>query len=352
MTYPKLKFPNFNMTRRPDGYYQIRYRHDGRTKTVSTGTRDAEKAELFRAQYVADYLKPKLPEGPILKDVFDTYVEYRKPIVAAPVTFDYVFAAPRRLLGALKAETFTQSNVTEYIRRRSQEKLQGRFKGRADAPLVSEGTINKELRMVRAALNWAYAEGLLSRKPGFRIELSTGKVRDEWITKDEANRLIAASPPYLALFILIALSTAKRRSAILQLTWDRVHLDRQGYEYIDFGDDVGNKRRGTSPISGNTRLIEALKEAKRQSTSELVITWYGSSLRDVKSGLTRASKKAGIPHVSSHVLKHSAVTWMVQADVSFERIAKFTNTSKEIIQRVYGHHSPEFVSEAVKAVTF
>jgi hypothetical protein len=52
------------------------------------------------------------------------------------------------------------------------------------------------------------------------------------------------------------------------------------------------------------------------------------------------------------VLKHTAITWMVQEGVSFERIAKFTDTSKEMIERVYGHFSPSFVREAISAVAF
>lgn len=378
----KLKTPNFNMTRRADGYYQIRHRHDGRTKTVSTGTRDAEKAELFRAQYAADYLKPKrsgkkskdwyedqstvdaagtaLPDitdpscslkyfrGPTLNQIINAYIRYRKPIVASPKTLEYVFDAPRRLLGAIRAEAFRQSDVARYIKLRSPEASGGRFKGTP----VSEGTISKELRMIRAALNWGYAELILSRKPEFRIELLSSIVRDEWITKDEANRLIAASSPHLALFILIALSTAKRRSAILQLTWDGVSLDRPGHEGIDFCEDVGNKRRGYTPIAGNVRLIQALKEANEKAETKYVIEWRGARVLDVKTGMNAAVKRAGIRHVSSHMLKHTAITWMVQADVSFERIAKYTNTSKDVIERVYGHHSPEFVSEAIKALEF
>jgi integrase len=350
MVRPKLLTPNFNLYRRTDGYYDIRYQENGKTLQKSTGTRDPHEAERVRARFASDYRSPKRFPNPTIGELIDSYIVHRSKDVASPETFPYVFAAPKRLSGALKAETFAQSKVSQYVAARRKEKAQARYARRYKGSTVSDATVNKELRMVRAALNWAYSENLLERRPVFRIELTSGKVRDVWITKEEANRLVKAAPPHLALFILIALGTAKRRGAILSLKWENVHLTRPGHEFIDFGDDVGNKRRGTTPIAGNAKLLAALRNAKLQAVTPYVIEWHGSPIRDVKTALAWTCKRAQLPPISSHTLKHTAVTWMVQADVSFERIAKFTGTSKEIIQRVYGHHSPEFVNEAIAAV--
>ena len=350
MARTKLLTPNFNLSKRGDGYYQIRYRENDATKTVSTGTKDPKEAEVFRARLATEYQKPKIGPDPSMDDVFDAYIKHRKPLIASPETLDYVFAAPKRIIGHIKAESFTQSNVAEYVKLRMKDPAGGRFAKTQDR--VSDATINKELRMVRAALNWSFAEKLIQSEIKFRIELTNGKVRDKWITKEEANRLMDASSPHMALFILLALSTAKRREAILSLTWDQVDLSRPGHEIIHFGEDVGNKKRGSTPISGNKRLINALIKAKETATTDFVIEWRGKRMLDVKTALAASSRRAGLERVSSHVLKHSAVTWMVQAGVSFERISKFTNTSKEIIQRVYGHHSPEFVADATEALAF
>ncbi|KAA0675717.1 site-specific integrase [Roseomonas genomospecies 6] len=352
MARTKLEVPIFRLNRAKDGYYHIRYEENGQTKRKSTGTKDPKEAERVRAQFAADYVKPKLRPSPTIGEVCSAYIKHRTPLVAAPETLPYVFAAPIRLLGDLKAESFTQTQVADYVTRRGKEKAQSRFAGRYNGATVSEATISKELRMLRAAMNWAFSEDMLERKPEFRIELSAGKVRDDWITKEEANALMREASPHLALFILIALSTAKRREAILDLRWDNIDLSRPGHESIDFGDDVGNKKRGVTPIAGNTRLIAALKDAKERAVTEYVIEWRGARVSDVKRALSAAVRRAGIPHVSSHVLKHTAITWMVQAGVSFERIAKFANTSKEMVERVYGHHSPSFVSEAIAAVAF
>lgn len=360
MARTKLEMPIFRLNKAKDGYYHVRYEENGQTKRRSTGTKDAREAEKFRVNFAANYSKPALSRTPTIGEVCDAYMKYRKPLIASPETLDYVFAAPKRIIGDLLTDSFTQTQVAEYVKRRTQEKAQGRYAGRHAGKTVSEATVNKELRMVRAALNWASAEGVISRKPEFRIELSVGDVRDVWITKEQANALMEEASPHLALFILIALSTAKRREAILSLTWNRVDLSRPGHEFIDFGDDVGNKKRGVTPVAGNTRLIEALKRTRarveKRTKGDIgeryVIEWRGKRVADVKTALAATARRAKVPHVSSHMLKHSAITWMVQAGVSYERIAKFANTSKEIVERVYGHHSPSFVAEAIAAVAF
>ncbi|UPY35936.1 tyrosine-type recombinase/integrase [Sediminicoccus sp. KRV36] len=140
--------------------------------------------------------------------------------------------------------------------------------------------------------------------------------------------------------------------AILSLKWDQVALHLKGHEQIDFGGDVGNKRRGVAPIVGNTGLVAALKHAKGLATSDYVIEFRGERISDVKTALSAACRRAGIKHISAHTLKHTSITWMVQAGMSYEKIAKATHTSKEIIERVYGHHNPAFLAEVANAVSF
>lgn len=349
----KLQSPNFTLSKRKDGYYVIRYTDPatGKTRDRATGTQDPVAAEAERARFAQDYKKPKLTARPTVGELCDAYVAYRTPLVARPQQLAYCYAPLKRHLSDLYADSITQTVVNDYIEDRLEEPVVRKGGRYGDQP-VCESTVSKELRSLRAALNWAWSEKLIARDVTFRIELSAGASRVRWITKEEANRLMAAAPPHLAMFILIALSTAKRREAILTLTWADVHLARAGHEYIDFGDDVGNKRRGSTPIAGNARLISALVAAKARAKTPYVVEFRGEGIKDVKVALKAACERAEIEVISAHVLKHTAITWMVQEGVSFERIAKFTNTSKEMIERVYGHFSPAFVQEAISAVAF
>jgi integrase len=353
MPRTKLQSPNFNLTKRDDGYYVIRYTdpETGKTRDKATGTKDPKEAEAQRTRFAQDYRKPKLAARPTVAELCDAYVTYRTPTVARPGQLPYCYAPLKRHLGALYADSITQTVVNDYVEDRLEEPVIRKGGRYGDQP-VGEATVSKELRSLRAALNWAWSEHMIEREVTFRVELSAGASRARWITKEEANRLMLAAPPHLALFILIGLTSAKRREAILTLPWSSVDLSRPGHESLDFGDDVGNKRRGRTPIAGNVRLIEALKSAKERAKTSFVIEFRGEPIKDVKVALRAACERAGIEVISAHVLKHTAITWMVQAGMTFEEIAKFTSTSKDVVERVYGHHSPEFVAGAMRAVAF
>ena len=66
---------------------------------------------------------------------------------------------------------------------------------------------------------------------------------------------------------------------------------------------------------------------------------------DIKKGVSNAFARAGIQGCTMQTLKYTAITWMVHAGISFDKIAKLTGTSARMIERRYGHHSPEFLAE-------
>ena len=61
-----------------------------------------------------------------------------------------------------------------------------------------------------------------------KIRFLTGETeRDRWLTREEADRLIAVSPPHLAALIRFALATGCRAREITGLEWNRVDLARR-----------------------------------------------------------------------------------------------------------------------------
>ncbi len=71
--------------------------------------------------------------------------------------------------------------------------------------------------------------------------------KDRYLTRAEIDQLLAApAEPHIRLAILLMLSTAARVTAILELTWDRVDLDRG---QIDLAQviDRPEERAGSGP---------------------------------------------------------------------------------------------------------
>ncbi|HET8971861.1 MAG TPA: tyrosine-type recombinase/integrase [Pseudolabrys sp.] len=59
------------------------------------------------------------------------------------------------------------------------------------------------------------------------------------------------------------------------------------------------------------------------------------------------AKRAGVGHVSPHMLRHSAAVHMAEAGISMEEIAQFLgHDDVNTTRRVYTRFSPNFLKEA------
>jgi integrase len=174
---------------------------------------------------------------------------------------------------------------------------------------------------------------------------SAPQPRERWLTHDEADRLIAsAGAPHIRVFIALALYTAARAGAVVQLTWDRVDL---ASGTINLGEGRGKKRRATVPIVDDLRAV--LAPAAEAATSPFVIEYGGRPVASIKTGFRAAVRRAALTGVTPHVLRHTAATWLVQRNVPIGMIAAWLGNSEEMIRSVYGHHSPEWLKQAAAA---
>jgi integrase len=87
---------------------------------------------------------------------------------------------------------------------------------------VCAWTVRTELEALRAALHWAMEKDqgpLIAIMPTLELP-AKGHGRDRWLTRAEAEALLAGCDrPHVRLFVLIALYTASRKTAILKLRW-------------------------------------------------------------------------------------------------------------------------------------
>ena len=73
----------------------------------------------------------------------------------------------------------------------------------------------------------------------------------------------------------------------------------------------------------------------------------GQRIGDVKHAFQGARKEAGLPDVSPHILKHTAITWAMQKGLTVEDAADYFDTSAETIRSTYYHHSPHYQDRAL-----
>jgi len=211
-----------------------------------------------------------------------------------------------------------------------------------------DGTIWTELGHLRIVLNWAVKRGLIERAP-YIEQPAKPPARDRYLTRNEADRLIdAAAMPHIRLFIQLALDTAGRSEALLQLTWDRVDFDRRSIRLAMFD---GKRRKGRATVPMTQRLRAALSEAREGAVTPWVVEYAGRRVTTIKRGFNAAAARAGLPDVTPHVLRHTSAVWMAEAGVSMHEIAQYLgHEDSRTTERIYARYSPEGLRRAADAL--
>ena len=153
--------------------------------------------------------------------------------------------------------------------------------------------------------------------------------------------------PHLRLFVVLALATAGRMTAILELTWDRVDLE-SGVIRLGLGE---RRRKGRATVPMTDRARAALLEAARARTSDHVVEWGGEAVGKIRKAFAAAAKAAGLLWCTPHVLRHTAAVWMAEAGVPMAEIAQYLgHTDSRITERVYARFSPTYLRGAAGAL--
>jgi len=176
-------------------------------------------------------------------------------------------------------------------------------------------TVNRYLALVRSVLRMARDEWQwLDSVP--KVRLLSGEVeRDRWLTRAEADRLIAACAPHFAALVRFALATGCRAREITGLEWDRVDLARRTAWL--------NRTKNGTPrgVPLNSDAIAVL-EAERGKHPVYCFTYRGEPIGwDVTNTAWRtALRKAGISDFRFHDLRHTWASWHRQAGTSCDEL--------------------------------
>jgi len=313
-------------------YYVVWSDETGNTRRRSLRTQDSEEA----ARGLEDFKRGMdAPPGASVGQLVQSYLDYKQTRIRDHARLKMAWDRAKDTFGALRPDQITPELCDEYISMR-------RIAGRGDA------TILKEINTLRQAMNWHKVQTARFEAP------SAPAPRDRHLDKEEARRLLdACVQPHVALFVMLALRTAGRRGALLDLTWDRVDFKRKQIRLAVDGEQ-NRKRRATIPIESE-ELMTALKAAyeARQSKTNHVIEYAGAKVGNIKKGFAAAAKRAGLDDLTPHDLRHTAAVWMAEDGVPMDEIAQYLgHTNSNVTFSVYARFSPTHLRKAARSLDF
>jgi len=302
-----------------------------RSKTLCTRTRDQGIAEAILETW-RDSQRQALRDDAdyTVGDAIGLYLTDRSAGIGHTTVqcLEYM----RDAIGTMKPREFDQAFVADW-----QNTRVNRRTGRS----IASGSMLRELTLTRTALLYA-----AKRRKFDRNELhddllmpTKGAPRTRWLDEQEMQTVwdaACAQRDGFGLYVCIGMETAARKSAIAELTWDRVHLNA-ATPFIDFRNPHNpkdkNKRRPMVGIS--KKLLPLLTEAKRATNHTRLFPYPIRYAADV------FFNALGLPgKVSLHTLRHSWATYKISKGAPLSLVAEIMGDTEEVVRRNYQHLVP------------
>jgi integrase len=206
-------------------------------------------------------------------------------------------------------------------------------------------TVNRHLAVLRAILRMARDEWQwIDSIP--KVRLLAGEVeRDRWLTREEADRLIAACSPHLAAIVRFALATGCRAREVTGLEWNRVDLSRS----TAWLDQTKNGTPRGVPLNHDAlRVLEEQVGVHPQ----YCFTYRGKPIRWelTNSAWHSAVRKAGLSDLRFHDLRHTWASWHRQAGTSCDELKELGGWKSRVMVDRYAKYATEHLAVAAARI--
>ena len=323
---------------------------DGSTKRVNRDApvqtkRDAEKFEQELKRSILDGTFGKKEEKPA-----PTLVEFEKEFISNYAEANNKKSEVETKKGVIKNH-LVPAFGTKRLDQISARDIEA-FKGLKLRQGSSAKTVNNMLTILRKMLSVAQEWEVIPFVPKVKW-LRVPPNKFDFLTFEEADRLIGAADGEWRAMIMLASKTGLRQGELLALTWDDVDLVK-GLLVVS-----RNLSRGeiTTPKNGKTREIplgdDVLASLKRQRhlRGDLVFCKPDGSMLtkgECKHPLWRACKRAGLRRIGWHVLRHTFASHLVMRGAPMKAVQELMGHSTMEMTMRYAHLSPDVRKDAVR----
>lgn len=267
-----------------------------------------------------------------------------------------------KALGAIKLNQLDRQDIADW------------YDGMAAGGLLNKRSITIIRRVLRAALEDAVDEGLIRRNPAARVPVPKKVVKgerfravDAWDDAQIQSFLAALEGHRWEGPIRLSTLYGLRRSELLALKWDDIDVEARTVRIDEalievegrpvFTEGKNERSRRTFGVDSGTaarlevhrlrQLEERLLAGPDWLDQDMVLSTQSRnrvSPGNFDQTLERLVKKAGVPRLTSHGLRHTAATHMVRqaADLGELRaVADVLGHSPDMLMKTYAHALPD-----------
>ncbi|MFA6700739.1 MAG: tyrosine-type recombinase/integrase [Thiomicrospira sp.] len=215
------------------------------------------------------------------------------------------------------------------------------------------GSTNRIIILCRFIFNCAIRwEVPLVKNPTDKIELyPENNKRERYISSEEAQRLFlaldASESKMLKFIVSMLLLTGARKNEVLQAKWSDFDFERRIWK-IEF-----NKSGKTRHVPISDGVIALLQSIPRFEGVEFVFPNPETQLPYVHifSSWDTARKRAGLPEVRIHDLRHSFASFLVNSGRSLYEVQKILGHTQVKTTQRYAHLSQDSLVSAANEVS-
>lgn len=362
---------------------------DGSGRPPAAAERElaAHIAEKWTAPAQNDAQRRSDPAKVFVDEVLTLYVLEKVDRTADPVSAKGRVRALRAWWAGKKLSDVRRSTCEAYVAHRKTQPIKS-FKPDAENPTsvryVSEQGAARELEDLSAAIGWWDKEYHLSRRPAV-VKPSKPETPRDALTRSEAAGLLlaamgwrksengswgrvrgctVANRRHLRRFLLISLYTGSRSGVTKALLWEEsathAYVDLEaGYVYRRGKEERDHKTKRRPLVKMPRRLqahmrrwarLDAEMNEQRRAEALLpivsVLHHGGEPIGSVRTGFAGLVADAGLdPAITPHWLRHTAATWLMQADTPIWDAAAYMGMTVTTLEEHYGHHRPNHQSD-------
>lgn len=319
--------------RKSKDYYYSFY-HEGK-EIRHKGCSSARLTLKLAKQHERDLVEGKIGirKAPLFNDVMKDFLEYGK---INKESFKTDESRNRHLIavfGGMRLNEISSFHIERYRSARKE--------------IVSQSTINREISLLKAAINKQIQAGRWDKNPTKNIRKFDEPKIDKFLEEDEITTLLEVAEIHVRPIILTFLHTGMRRGELANLKWADVQngiitirmetTKTKKARYIPINSAL---RKCFNILPGHGEYIFIDGQKNRLQAGKKISRW-----------IERTMRQAGIdPSRPCSTLRHTFASHMVMRRAPLSAVGKYLGHSTSNMTERYAHFAPDYLREEIEKI--